>query len=287
MLRPTVQAFFDDATFTVSYLVSDPRSRHAAIIDPVLEFDARSGRTATRGADGILAAAAEQGLMVDWLLETHVHADHLTAAPYLSRRTGAPIAIGAGIVAVQRTFGPLFDARDLVPDGSQFGRLLADGERFTLGDVPVEVLHTPGHTPACATYAIGDALFVGDTLFMPDFGTARCDFPGGDAATLYRSIRRILSRPPDSRIFVGHDYKAPGRDAYAWETTVADERARNVHVHDGVDEAAFVAMRTERDRKLALPALILPAVQVNMRAGAFPPPEADGHVYLKLPVDRI
>ncbi|MGE0715709.1 MAG: MBL fold metallo-hydrolase [Alphaproteobacteria bacterium] len=284
---PTVRAFFDEATFTITYLVSDPATARAAIIDPVLDFDPKSGRTATRSADAVLAAVAEAGLGIDWILETHVHADHLTAAPYLADKTGAPTAIGSGIVAVQRNFKPVFGADDLVTDGSQFGRLLNDGERFPLGNLTVEVMHTPGHTPACATYVIGDALFVGDTLFMPDFGTARCDFPGGDAATLYRSIRRILSRPPGSRIFVGHDYKAPGRDRYAWETTVADERAHNIHVRDGNDEATFVAMRTERDRKLALPTLILPAVQVNMRAGQFPPPEADGHVYLRLPVDRI
>ncbi len=284
---PTVSGFFDEATFTITYLVADPATRRAAIIDPVLDFDPKSARTATRAADRVLEAAAAAGLEIEWVLETHVHADHLTAAPHVAGRTGAPVAIGAGIATVQRTFKPIFGADDLAVDGSQFARTFADGERFRIGSIEAEVMHTPGHTPSCVTYAIGDALFVGDTLFMPDFGTARCDFPGGDAGTLFRSIRRVLARPPASRIFVGHDYKAPGRDAYAWESTVADERQRNIHVHDGVEAADFVRMRNERDAKLALPTLILPAIQVNIRAGAMPPPEADGQVYLRLPVDRL
>ncbi|MGE0724135.1 MAG: MBL fold metallo-hydrolase [Alphaproteobacteria bacterium] len=284
---PAVRAFFDDATFTVTYLVADPATGRAAIIDPTLDFDAKSGRTSTRSADAVVEAARTAGLSVEWVLETHVHADHLTAAPHLRTRTGASVGIGARIVEVQRTFKPVFGAADLQTDGRQFDRLFADGDRFSLGAIPVEVIATPGHTPACVTYRIGDAMFVGDTLFMPDFGTARTDFPGGDAATLYRSIRRILAQPLETRIFVGHDYKAPGRDQYAWETTVADERARNIHIRDGIGEADFVRMRTERDAKLGMPALILPAIQVNIRGGAFPPPEADGRVYLKLPVDRI
>ncbi|BBK44100.1 MBL fold metallo-hydrolase [Allostella vacuolata] len=284
---PNVSAFFDEATFSVTYLVADPASRRAAIIDPVLDFDPKAARTATHQADRVLAAVADAGLTVEWILETHVHADHLTASAHVAAATGAPIGIGAGVATVQRTFKPIFGAEDLATDGSQFQRLFADGERFRIGDMPVEVMHTPGHTPACVTYAIGDALFVGDTLFMPDYGTARCDFPGGDAATLYRSIRRILARPPESRIFVAHDYKAPGRDLFAWETTVAEEKARNIHVRDGIGEAEFVRMRTERDAGLDMPNLILPALQVNIRAGAMPPPAADGQVYLRLPVNRL
>ena len=284
---PTVAAFFDDATFSVTYLVSCPATKRAAVIDPVLDFDIKAARTGTKQADRVLAAAAEAGVMVDWVLETHVHADHLTAARHVAAGTGAAVGIGSGVTAVQQTFRPIFGAADVAPDGSQFDRLFADGERFAIGDLEVEVLHTPGHTPSCVVYAVGDAIFVGDTLFMPDFGTARCDFPGGDAATLYRSIRRILERPAATRIFVAHDYKAPGRDVYAWETSVGAERAGNVHVRDGVTEAEFVAMRTARDAKLAMPGLILPALQVNIRAGAMPPADADGQVYLRLPVDRI
>ena len=284
---PAVRAFFDDATFTVTYLVTDPATGRAAIVDPTLDFDAKSGRTSTRSADAVVEAARAAGVTVEWILETHVHADHLTAAQRLRAATGAKVGIGARIVDVQRTFKPIFGASDLATDGTQFDRLFGDGDRFALGTMPVEVMATPGHTPACVTYRIGDAMFVGDTLFMPDFGTARTDFPGGDAATLYRSIHRILAQPPATRIFVGHDYKAPGRDRYAWETTVAEERAHNIHVRDGIGEADFVRMRTERDAKLAMPTLILPAIQVNIRAGNFPPPDADGQVYLKLPVDRL
>jgi len=287
MRNPIVQSFFHEPTFTAAHLVHDPATRRAAIVDPVLDFDPKSGRTATRFTDTMLEAAATAGLTVDWVLETHVHADHLTAAQHVARRTGAKIGIGAKVTEVQRTFQPLFDAKDLEPDGRQFDRLLADGERFPLGELTVEVMHTPGHTPACVVYAVGDAAFVGDTMFMPDYGTARADFPGGDAAQLYRSIRRVLALPAATRLFLCHDYKAPGRDSFAWQTTVAAERQGNIHVHDGVDEAAFVAMRRARDAKLDMPALILPSLQVNMRAGNFPPPAANGITYLLLPVDKL
>jgi glyoxylase-like metal-dependent hydrolase (beta-lactamase superfamily II) len=287
MAAADIHAFFHEPTFTVAYLVVDPESREAAVIDPVLDYDPKSARTGTGSADALLARAGELGARIGWILETHVHADHLSAAQHVKARTGAKIAIGSDVTHTQRTFGPLFNATDLVPDGSAFDRLLADGESLPLGRLAIEVMHTPGHTPACVTYRIGDAAFIGDTMFMPDYGTARCDFPGGDAAQLYRSLKRILALPPQTRLFLCHDYKAPGRDHYAWETSVADQRARNIHVHDGIDEAAFVAMRTARDRTLDKPVLILPSVQVNMRAGRFPPPESDGKVYLKLPLDRL
>jgi glyoxylase-like metal-dependent hydrolase (beta-lactamase superfamily II) len=235
----------------------------------------------------MLAAAKAEGWSIDWVLETHVHADHLTASAHIRRATGAKVGIGERIRQVQKTFRPAFNAKDLNPDGAQFDRLFGDGDRLSVGGLEVIVLHTPGHTPACVTYLVGDAAFVGDTLFMPDYGTARADFPGGDARTLYRSIRRLLDLPGETRLFLCHDYKAPGRDRFAWETTVAEERAKNVHAHDGVTEEAFVAMREARDRTLAMPTLILPSLQVNMRAGAFPPAEDDGFVYLKLPVDRF
>jgi glyoxylase-like metal-dependent hydrolase (beta-lactamase superfamily II) len=286
-MNPTVQAFFDPATSTVTYLVHDPATRVAAIIDPVLDFDAASGRTATHSADAILAATAEQGLTVQWLLETHAHADHLSAAQYLREKTGADVVIGQHITTVQSFFAALFEAEDVTPDGSQFQRLVAEGDRLPLGEMSIAVLHTPGHTPACVTYLIGDAAFVGDTLFMPDYGTARADFPGGDAGQLYRSTRRILSLPPETRIFVGHDYLPAGRSEYVWETTVAAQLAGNVHVHDGVNEADFVAMRSARDATLPAPRLILPSLQVNIRAGALPPPSAGGHTYLKLPVNAL
>ena len=285
--KPEIRAFFDEATFTASYLLADPATKRAAVIDPVLDFDAKAGRTETRSADAMLAAAKEAGWSIDWVLETHVHADHLTASAHIKRATGARVGIGARIREVQQTFKPVFNAKDLATDGSQFDRLFEDGERFAVGGLEVTVRHTPGHTPACVAYLTADAAFVGDTLFMPDYGTARTDFPGGDARTLYRSIRRLLDLPGETRLFLCHDYKAPGRDRFAWETTVAEERAKNLHVHDGVDEDAFVAMREARDAKLAMPALILPSLQVNMRAGAFPPPEDNGVVYLKLPVDRL
>lgn len=286
-MNPHVQAFFDPDTFTVSYVVHDPASKKAAIIDPVLDFTPRNGRTSTRSADALLRFMDQEELALEWLLETHAHADHLSAAHYLHEQTGAPIVIGSEIRQVQRVFGALFEADDVPPDGSAFGRLVSEGERLPLGALSIGILHTPGHTPACVTYLIGDAAFVGDTLFMPDYGTARADFPGGDAATLYRSIRKILDLPPSTRIFVGHDYLPAGRTDYRWETTVADQRATNIHVHDGVREADFVAMRTARDKTLEAPQLILPSLQVNIRAGAMPPPAPGGHVYLRLPVNAI
>jgi len=287
MTDPIVETFFHEATFTATHLAHDPTTRRAAIVDPVLDFDAKSGRTATRFADSVLDAAAKAGLTVEWVLETHVHADHLTAAQHIKRRTGARIGIGARVTEVQRRFRPLFSANDMEPDGRQFDRLFADGETFALGGLTVNVMHTPGHTPACVVYRIGNTAFVGDTLFMPDYGTARADFPGGDAATLYRSIRKLLALPTSTCLFLCHDYKAPGRDRFAWQTTVAAERAGNVHVHDGVDEAGFVAMRKARDAALDMPALILPSLQVNMRAGHMPPPAPNGTTYLLLPVDKL
>jgi len=279
-----IEAFFDEATFTVTYLVGDPATREAAVIDPVLDFDPASGQVSTGSADRLLAAAQAGGWAITRVLETHAHADHLSAAPLIKARTGARVGIGAHIDAVQQVFSGLFNAPDVSGTGAEFDDLFADGESFAVGDLVFEVLHTPGHTPACVAYRVGDAVFVGDTLFMPDYGTARADFPGGDAATLYRSIRRILALPPETRLFMCHDYKAPGRDHFAWETTVAAERANNVHIHDGVSEAAFVQMRQARDKGLAAPRLLLPSVQVNIRAGHLPPAEGNGAHYLKLPL---
>ncbi len=283
--KPEIRAFFDEATNTVSYLVWDGATRDGVVIDPVLNFDHRSGKATVESADAMLQAAAAQGLAIRMVLETHAHADHLSGAPYIKLRTGAKVAIGEHIRDVQRIFRPVFNAMDVSGDGSEFDRLFKDGERFLVGTLEAEVIYTPGHTPACVSYRIGDAVFVGDTLFMPDYGTARADFPGGDARTLYRSIRRILSLPPETRLFMCHDYKAPGRADYAWETTVAEERARNVHVHDGVTEDEFVAMREARDRTLATPLLLLPSIQVNIRAGRLPPAESNGVRYLKVPVE--
>jgi glyoxylase-like metal-dependent hydrolase (beta-lactamase superfamily II) len=285
--KPVIDASFDEATFTVTYLVSDPVTRRAAIVDPVRDYDHKSGKASTQSADRVLDKAREHGLTVDWILETHAHADHLTAAPYLKSKTGAKVVIGEHIVDVQKIFKGVFNAPDVSEAGREFDRLARDGERLALGKLEIEVMHLPGHTPADVAYRIGDAVFVGDTIFMPDYGTARTDFPGGDAATLYRSIRRLLSLPGETRLFMCHDYKAPGRDRFAWESTVAQERARNVHVHDGVDEAAFVALRTRRDATLAAPGLLLPSVQVNIRAGNLPPSEANGVSYLKIPVRLI
>ena len=286
--KPRVATLFDQATFTATHIVIDPKTRHAAIVDSVLDYDPKSGRTDTRSADAVVAFTAAQELTVDWLLETHVHADHLTAAPYLQDRVGGQIAIGDQVRQVQETFKAVFNAEPGFPtDGRQFDRLLSDGVTFAIGDLEAKVMATPGHTPACSTYLVGDAAFVGDTLFMPDFGTARCDFPGGDARQLYRSIHKILALPPEIRLFLCHDYKAPGRDHFAWETTVADERACNKHVQDGVTEDAFVEMRSTRDRELDMPVLLLPSVQVNMRAGRLPPPEANGVSYLKIPLNRL
>ncbi|MCE2830222.1 MAG: MBL fold metallo-hydrolase [Sphingomonadales bacterium] len=286
-MNPQVKGFFDPATFTVSYVVHDPTSKKAAIIDPVLDFSPRNGRTSTASADALLSYVSEQQLELVWLLESHAHADHLSAAHYLHEKTGAPIVIGSYITDVQRVFGALFEADDVKPDGGDFGHLVSEGETLPLGELGIVVLHTPGHTPACVTYLIGDAAFVGDTLFMPDYGTARADFPGGDAATLYRSIRKILALPPQTRIFVGHDYLPEGRSNFHWETSVAEQKAQNVHAHDGISEDAFVAMRTARDATLDAPQLILPSLQVNIRAGAMPPPSAGGHVYLRIPVNAI
>ena len=285
MKNPEIQAFFDEQTSTISYLVSD--GRQAVVIDPVMDFDPKSARTATRSADQLLAAAKAGALNIVWVLETHAHADHLSAAPYFKDKTGAGIAIGEHIREVQKVFAPIFDAADISGDGKPFDRLLKDGEVLQVGGMAIEVMHTPGHTPACVSYRIGGDVFVGDTLFMPDYGTARADFPGGNARTLYRSIRRLLSLPPDTRLWLCHDYKPAGRDVHAWKTTVAEQRAANIHVHDGVEEDAFVTMRNGRDRQLPLPVLILPSVQVNIRAGRLPPPGSNGQVYLKLPVNRL
>ncbi len=282
--NPQIQAFFDEPTNTVSYLVWDPASMEGAVIDPVLDYDFRSGKASMTSADAILAQASKLGVKSTQVLETHAHADHLSGAPYIKLKTGAKVSIGEHIRDVQRIFRPVFNAVDVSGDGSEFDHLFKDGERFKVGTLDGEVVHTPGHTPACVSYRIGDAVFVGDTMFMPDYGTARADFPGGDARALYRSIQRILSLPAETRLFMCHDYKAPGRDAYAWETTVGEERARNVHVHEGVSEDDFVAMREKRDATLAAPLLLLPSIQVNIRAGKFPPAEVDGVHYLKVPI---
>jgi glyoxylase-like metal-dependent hydrolase (beta-lactamase superfamily II) len=288
MQKPEVTAFFDEPTNTVSYVVADPGTGKCALIDSVLDYDQASGRTDHRSADAMVAFVRERGLEVSWILETHVHADHLSAAPYLKQRLGGELAIGRGITVVQDVFGKIFNAgTEFQRDGSQFDRLFEDGDTFELGGIGCRVMHTPGHTPACVTYVVGDAAFVGDTLFMPDFGTARCDFPGGDARQLYRSIRRIFELPDETRLFMCHDYKAPGRGEYRWETTVGEEKRHNVHVREGVTEDEFAAMRTARDKTLGMPRLILPSVQVNMRAGQMPPPEDDGRRYLKIPVDGL
>ncbi len=283
---PQVKAFFDEPTNTFSYVVRDPASNACAILDSVLDFDYASGRTDVRSADAIITYVQDNNLQVEWILETHVHADHLSAAPYLHQALGGKTGIGAMITVVQDTFGKAFNAgTEFARDGSQFDRLFNEGDRFTIGNLEGHVLHTPGHTPACLTYVIGDAAFVGDTLFMPDYGTARCDFPGGDARTLYRSIQKVLSLPGETRIFLCHDYKAPDREEYCHETTVAEQRRHNVHVHEGISEDEFVRMRTERDATLAMPTLIMPSVQVNMRAGEMPPAEENGQVYLKVPIN--
>ncbi|BBE34674.1 MBL fold metallo-hydrolase [Sphingosinicella microcystinivorans] len=282
--NPMIEAFFDEPTNTISYLVADPATRTAAVVDPVLDFDLASGEVDTDSADRILKMAAEKDWRIVMVLETHAHADHLSAAPYIKAKTGAWIGIGEHIRDVQKIFRPVFAFDDMKTDGSDFDRLFADGERFALGSLQIEVMHTPGHTPADLTYRIGDAAFVGDTLFMPDYGTARADFPGGDARQLYRSIRRLLSLPDETRLFLCHDYKAPGRDQYRWETTVGEERRNSVHVHDGVSEDDFVAMREARDATLAVPKLLLPSIQVNIRAGRFPSTETNGVRFLRIPV---
>ncbi|MET3998217.1 glyoxylase-like metal-dependent hydrolase (beta-lactamase superfamily II) [Marinobacterium sp. MBR-109] len=285
-MQPIVTAFFDEPTFTYSYVIQDPDSSSCAIVDSVLDFDYAAGKTDTRSAEAILTFIAEQGLTVEWILETHVHADHLSAAPFLQEKTGAKLGIGAHITTVQDTFGKAFNAgTEFARDGSQFDALFNDGDSIRIGTLEGKAMHTPGHTPACMTYVFGDAAFVGDTLFMPDYGTARCDFPGGDAHILFQSIQKVFTLPDETRLFMCHDYKAPGRDEYAYETTVAEERAHNIHVHEGINEADFVRMRTERDATLDMPRLILPSVQVNMRAGKMPPAESNGQVYLKVPID--
>lgn len=287
-MTPMIKAFFDESTFTVSYVVHDPATMNAAIIDSVLNFDAASGRTSTQSADEIIAYVKENGLSVEWILETHVHADHLTAAPYLKEKLGGTIAIGEKVPLIQKTFGDVFNAEaEFDRTGRQFDKLFADQEVFKIGDIEAKVIYTPGHTPACNTYIIGNAAFVGDTLFMPDYGTARCDFPGGEARTLYRSIQKIFAMPNETRLFMCHDYKAPGRDCFAWETTVAEEKAKNIHIGGGVSEDDFVKMREARDAGLSMPKLLLPAIQVNMRAGDFPPPEDNGVRYLKLPINAV
>ncbi|WP_296676890.1 MBL fold metallo-hydrolase [Novosphingobium sp.] len=285
---PAIKAFFDLPTNTVTYVVYDAGTKHAAIIDSVFDFDPASGRTSFRSADNVIDYVKEHKLTVSWLLETHAHADHLSAAPYLQENLGGKIAIGEHIVDVQNVFGKLFNAgTDFQRDGSDFDRLFADGEEFRIGNIAVTVLHVPGHTPADIAYVIGDAAFIGDTMFMPDYGSARADFPGGDARQLYRSMRRLLSLPTSTRLFMCHDYLPQGRDTFAWETTVAEQRARNIHAHDGVSENEFVAMRTARDKTLDMPRLILPSVQVNMRAGHLPPPEDNGVRYLKVPLNGV
>jgi glyoxylase-like metal-dependent hydrolase (beta-lactamase superfamily II) len=288
--RPLLQVatFFDEPTFTASHVVHDPATRHGAIVDSVLNFDYASGHTSTRGADEIIDYVKRESLTIDWLLETHAHADHLSAAPYIQQKLGGKLAIGREITTVQNVFGKLFNfGTEFARDGSQFDKLFADGETFSVGEIPAITLHVPGHTPADVAFVIGDAAFIGDTLFMPDYGTARADFPGGDARKLYQSIRRLLSLPEETRLFLCHDYKAPGRDHYLWETTVGAQRAENVHVHDGIAEEAFVEMRTSRDKTLDLPHLILPSVQVNVRGGRLPPAEDNGTRYLKLPLDLL
>ena len=285
---PDVRTFFDEATFTATHVVSDPATGKAAIVDSVLDFDPASGRTSTSSADAVIAHVREHGLEVEWLLETHAHADHLSAAPYLQERIGGTLAIGRHIVTVQEVFGKVFnEGTRFARDGSQFDRLFDDGDTFMLGTIPAIALHVPGHTPADMAFVIGNAAFIGDTLFMPDYGTARADFPGGDAATLYRSVRRLLELPDQTRLLLCHDYKAPGRDTFLWETTVGAQRTANVHIHDGVSEGDFVAMRQARDATLGMPRLILPSIQVNIRGGHLPEPEDNGVSYLKLPLNLL
>ena len=286
-MQAQVKAFFDPATWTVSYVVFDAPGGHCALVDSVLDYDPKSGRTRTDSANQLIAFVREQNLMVDWILETHAHADHLSAAPYLRNHLGGKIAIGGKITQVQNVFKGIFHLEpEFATNGSQFDHLFEDGDTFAIGTLQAQALSVPGHTPACMAYQVGDAVFVGDTLFMPDVGTARCDFPGGNAHTLYQSVRKLLSLPPETRLFMCHDYPPEGRAAQ-WECTVADQRARNIHVHDGVSEAEFVAMRTKRDAGLAMPVLILPSVQINIRAGELPPPEANGVSYLKIPLNAL
>ena len=285
-MTPDVHPFFDENTNTVSYVVSDPVARVCAIIDPVLDFEPAAARTSTRSADAIIDYVRERGLRCDWVLDTHVHADHLSAAPYIQKMLGGQTGIGSNITITQDVFGTIFNAEpEFARDGSQFDCLFDDGEEFAVGGINARAIHTPGHTPACMTYVVGDAAFVGDTLFMPDFGTARADFPGGDARMLYRSIQKIFALPNETRLFLCHDYLPENRSEYRWESTVGEQRRTNIHVNDTISEDAFVTMREERDEQLGAPKLILPSIQVNIRAGHMPPPEDNGTVYLKLPVN--
>ena len=287
MASPEVTAFFDEATNTITYVVADPETGQCVVIDPVLDYDLIAGRTSTASVDAVIEFIEANKLTLDLVLETHVHADHLSAAPVLKQRLQARTAIGDHITAVQKVFTGIFNLNDVATDGSQFDLLLADGDEFSVGNIQAKVMRTPGHTPACVTFVIGDAAFVGDTLFMPDFGTARCDFPGGDAETLYDSIQKIFDLPTEMRLFMCHDYKAPGRDEYAWETSVAEQRQNNIHIHDGKTKQEFVDFRTERDSQLGVPKLIIPAIQVNLRAGDMPAPEDNGVSYLKVPIDVL
>ena len=287
MIAPKVSAFFDDATFTVTYVVADPASNRCAVVDPVLDYDAAAGRTSTVSVDAVIDFIRQQGLNLDWILETHVHADHLTAAHALRDQLGGKIAIGAYTTKVQGVFQKVFNLKDIVPDGSQFDHMFNDGDAIQVGELIGRVMHTPGHTPACVTYVFGDAVFVGDTLFMSDYGTARCDFPGGDAAVLFDSIQKIFALPPETRLFMCHDYKAPGRDEFAWETTVAEQRDNNIHLRASTTKDEFVAFRNGRDETLGMPKLILPSLQVNLRAGGAPPPEDNGVSYLKIPLNQF
>ncbi len=288
MIKPNVTSFFDEDTFTVTHIVTDPASKQCAIIDSVLNFNPNSGRTATTSADDVIRFVQSNALSVQWILETHAHADHFSAAPYLQEKLGGTIAIGAHIPDVQKVFGGLFnETQAFKRDGSQFGHLFNDGETFKIGDMEAEVLYVPGHTPACIAYHISDAVFVGDTLFMPDYGSARCDFPGGDAGTLYDSVQKLFALSDDTRMFLCHDYKALGRDEFVWETTVGKQKAYNIHLHNGVSRDEFIAMRTARDKTLDMPRLILPSIQVNMRAGEMPEPESNGQRYLKIPLNAV
>ncbi|HBC20498.1 MAG TPA: MBL fold metallo-hydrolase [Alcanivorax sp.] len=288
MSRPTVKAFFDNDTNTVSYVVTDPQTRQCAIVDSVLDYDPKAGRTRHDSASQIVAYVKQEGLTVDWLLETHVHADHLSAAPWIQQQVGGKLAIGEHIRTVQDTFGKVFNAgTEFARDGRQFDHLFADGDTYKVGNIEARAIHTPGHTPACMSHVIGDAVFVGDTLFMPDYGTARCDFPGGDARTLYQSVQKLLALPDDTRMFLCHDYLPESRSEYQWETTVGDQRRHNIHVHEGVSEQEFVSMREKRDATLDMPRLILPSVQINMRAGHLPPEEDNGISYLKIPLNAL
>lgn len=285
---PEVHSYFDENTNAACYILKDPSSNACAVVDSILDFDVASGRTHTAHADMLIREIQSNDWSLDWVIETHVHADHLSAAPYLAEQIGGKIAIGANIESVQKVFGKIFNAgTEFQMDGSQFDSLFQDEDIFQIGNMPVTVMHTPGHTPACVTYVVGDSAFIGDTLFMPDFGTARADFPGGSAKDLYNSIQRILALPDETRLFLCHDYKAPGRDEFCWETTVAEEKANNIHVGGGKSEEEFVSFRTARDAKLSMPRLIIPSIQVNMRAGQMPPPEEDGDVYLKVPINKF